>query len=262
MSTAGPPKYHAPALEKGLDIVEYLSIQREPRSQAEIAKGIGRSTNEIYRMLAVLSSRGYIHRHPTSGLYSLTLKLFTLAHTHTPLEQLREAARPHMRRLSAYTNQASHLTVIHDTQTLIVAPTLSPGPISVAMEEGHTYPLLSTTSGSILLAQCSTDKRKRILQRTPEFCSRNEDARRRTEQELERLSRERYVVKASTVTDGVTDIAVMIGGSPRAFPTALSLCCINSHLNKALPLEELIATTRRTADAIAADLFGPPHPNC
>lgn len=47
-------KYHALALDKGLDILEFLSARIASQSQQEIAKGINRSANEIYRMLICL----------------------------------------------------------------------------------------------------------------------------------------------------------------------------------------------------------------
>ena len=52
--------YSAPALEKGLDIIELLSESSDGFSQAEIAKELNRSVNEIYRMLNILVSRNYI----------------------------------------------------------------------------------------------------------------------------------------------------------------------------------------------------------
>ena len=40
-------KYRAPALDKGLDILELLAATEESLSQAEIAKALDRSPNEI-----------------------------------------------------------------------------------------------------------------------------------------------------------------------------------------------------------------------
>ena len=52
-------KYRAPALDKGLDILEFLAASPTGLSQAEISKGLGRATNEIYRMLNTLVRRPY-----------------------------------------------------------------------------------------------------------------------------------------------------------------------------------------------------------
>lgn len=44
-------RYRAPALDKRLDILELLAGVDGGLSQAEIAKRLGRSANEFYRML-------------------------------------------------------------------------------------------------------------------------------------------------------------------------------------------------------------------
>lgn len=46
-------RYRAPALEKGLDILELLAQRVEGLSQAEIAKELGRSPNETDRKSVV-----------------------------------------------------------------------------------------------------------------------------------------------------------------------------------------------------------------
>ena len=49
--TAEKERYRAPALDKGLDILELLAGVDGGLTQAEIAKRLGRSHNELYRMI-------------------------------------------------------------------------------------------------------------------------------------------------------------------------------------------------------------------
>ncbi len=84
---ANGDRYRAPALDKGLDILEVLSATDAGLTQAEIAKALDRSPNEICRMLDRLVRRGYIAR-TTTDRYELTLKLFALAHRHAPMRRL------------------------------------------------------------------------------------------------------------------------------------------------------------------------------
>lgn len=51
-------KYQSPALDKGLDILEYLSLNDTPQSQTEISHGTQKKPNQIYRMLVCLEERG------------------------------------------------------------------------------------------------------------------------------------------------------------------------------------------------------------
>lgn len=61
------PQYTAPALEKGLDILELLAGEAEGLSQGTIAQRLGRSTAELFRMISVLERRGYLSRHADSS---------------------------------------------------------------------------------------------------------------------------------------------------------------------------------------------------
>ena len=92
-------RYRAPALDKGLDILELLAGIDGGLTQAEIAKRLGRSPNEFYRMLDRLVRRGYVTRID-GDRYSLTLKLFGLAQLHAPVRRLVSYATPLMRELA------------------------------------------------------------------------------------------------------------------------------------------------------------------
>jgi DNA-binding CsgD family transcriptional regulator len=54
------PIYAAPALEKGLDILELLAKQAEGLTRREIAERLGRSVSEIFRMIEALTRRSYL----------------------------------------------------------------------------------------------------------------------------------------------------------------------------------------------------------
>ena len=71
--------YSAPALEKGLDILELLCRSDVPLSQKEIGQRLGRSVGELYRMVACLVERGYLVN--ADEKLHITTKLFELAHT-------------------------------------------------------------------------------------------------------------------------------------------------------------------------------------
>ena len=78
--------YAAPALEKGLDILEMLCATEQPLTQREIAQRLGRSVGEVYRMINCLVGRNYVSLLDDS--YSITTKLFELAHMNPPTQRL------------------------------------------------------------------------------------------------------------------------------------------------------------------------------
>ena len=59
-------RYSAPALEKGLDVIEALAAEPHRLTLQEIANRLDRSPNELFRMLDVLVRRGYLTREADS----------------------------------------------------------------------------------------------------------------------------------------------------------------------------------------------------
>ncbi len=204
-------KYKAPALEKGLDILEYLSITAIPQTQNEISQGLNKSPNEIYRMLACLEERQYISKS-ISGQYSLTLKLFQLAHSHSPVDGLVSASKHFMDDLAYETKQSCHLGILQNNKLLIVAQTKSPNPVALSIEEGSFFPLLKTTSGKVLLAYLDKGSRDQILKRIDEYNNLSSNEKESLELEFDNIRSAGSEIKSSELTIGVTDIAVPILG--------------------------------------------------
>ena len=155
-------RYRAPALDKGLDILELLSATEAGLSQAEIAKALDRSPNEIYRMLDRLVRRGYVVR-TESERYALSLKLFALAHQHAPLRRLVAQATPIMRRFVQEAGQSCHLVVYERGRAVVVAQLDAPSYWGLAIRVGAHVGLIGTGSGHVLLAFQSAQEREFML---------------------------------------------------------------------------------------------------
>src|SRR5690625_5965421 len=68
-------KYRAPALEKGLDVLELLASHGVPLTTSQMATLLGRSVSELFRMVLALEYRGYIALAEGREGYELTNKL-------------------------------------------------------------------------------------------------------------------------------------------------------------------------------------------
>src|ERR1700685_3812781 len=80
--------YLAPALEKGLDVLELLAGVPEGLTQSQIAQRLNRSLQEVYRMVVSLERRGYITRWPQEDTLRLTLKIYELAVGFSPIAEV------------------------------------------------------------------------------------------------------------------------------------------------------------------------------
>lgn len=146
------PSYAVPGLDKGLDILELLADRNDGLAQAQIANEVGRSVGEIFRVLQTLERRGFVVRDPASGLYTVSLKMFDLAHRNPPLRGLVQASRGPMRRLATATGQTCNLSILDAARVLVIAQVESPSPFGFQVRVGAEFPVESTATGAVLLA--------------------------------------------------------------------------------------------------------------
>jgi DNA-binding IclR family transcriptional regulator len=204
------PRYRAPALEKGLDILEVLAGSRLPLSQVELAQTLGRSQGELFRMLTCLEDRGYVGRESESGRFKVTLRLYQLGHQQNAASLLRNAARVPMEWLTEQIGQACHLSVQSGFSLLILMERMPPQRVCLAVGEGSTFPLLETTSGRLLLSQLSQEEVATFVTNDETRAQKSPGERKRILSAVQGFRKNGYAVAKSSVT-GVTDIATTVG---------------------------------------------------
>ncbi len=112
-------RYRAPALDKGLDIIELLSTQPGGLTRAEIAKAMERRPSEVYRMLERLVARDYVTRSREGDRYALSMKLFVLAHRHPPVRRLVQRALPLMDAFAQQAGSPAEIVVATQPETMM-----------------------------------------------------------------------------------------------------------------------------------------------
>jgi DNA-binding IclR family transcriptional regulator len=203
-------RYSAPALEKGLDVLELLAAEAHGLNLQEIARRLERSPNELFRMLDVMVRRGYIARQP-DATYVLTLRLFELAHLHPPIDRLLDCAMPHMQDLARATKQSNHLCVHHDARLVVLARAESPEPMSYSVRQGSHFAFHDDrVSARVITAFQSGSRREQFFaellgSRRPSEARRRELARR-----LEDIRKRGYDEGPSDTIAGVSDICFPI----------------------------------------------------
>lgn len=243
-------QYAAPALDKGLDIIEYLSATGIPQSQTEIAQALDRGSSELYRMLARLEARGYVHRDAVSGKYHLSLKLYHLSHTHSPVDALRRLAMYPMHELASKTGHPVHLCVLDHDALMVVLQERGPNVVTLSIEEGSRFPLLTTTSGNVMLASLRDEERRSLLARLQEFQEWKKSRRDEFIAQLEMIGRQGYHSASSQLTQGVSDIAARIGTPGAPVVATIAISYVSSLLGRSIDPVELVHATVATAREI------------
>lgn len=165
---AAKKQYSAPALEKGLDIIELLANEADGLSVTQITEKLNKSVGELFRMLMVLEQRGYVEMIGSSDKYKLSLKLFGLANRHPPTKRLTSVAAPALKKLSNNIAQSCHLVTYYEGTGHVIVQQDSPTSRYFGVKLGATAPLMNTCSGHVLLSFASDDQYQLMLNSIPE----------------------------------------------------------------------------------------------
>ncbi|MEC3909286.1 IclR family transcriptional regulator [Sphingobium sp. CR2-8] len=157
----GKTRYQAPALTKGLEILELLAAASDPLIMSDISAALGRSVSEIFRMLQVLEEHGYIARAEEG--YRLTNRLFALGMSQPPIRDLASTALPVMQDLARKAGQSCHLAVASGAEMVVIIAIEAPGLSGFAVRVGYRRPLHRSNSGRILLAFQPPEARAAML---------------------------------------------------------------------------------------------------
>ena len=218
LTAAEDRKYRAPALEKGLDVLELLSAHGTPITPSQMSSVLGRSVSELFRMIQVLEFRGYIEQSPQG--YSLTTRLFTLGMAQVPVKSLSELALPVMRDLAFATGQSCHLVVPSGDQIVVVARIESPGDLGYSVRIGYRRNLIEATSG-LLLYGCASPATKQVLRErlSARF---GQQKTNRFVKLAEAAGVQGHVERDSDFVKGVTDLVAPIMGADGVIATLIT----------------------------------------
>lgn len=213
--------YSAPALEKGIDIVELLAEAESGLTVSEISQRFGRPMSELFRVIIVMERRGWLQKDPETSRYSVTYQVLKLAHRATPAQGLTLAAAPVIHELSRRINQSCHLVVLSQSQGLVILRQENPKRhANLSVRLGATIALDSSCSGQVLLAHLESAERESVLAELPR--SRNV-ARAKLLKNLERIRKQGYEVQPSPITAGVTDVSYPVRGFDGKVMAALTV---------------------------------------
>src|SRR5689334_7251983 len=165
---ARPRTYSAPALEKGMAIIEVLADAESGLSVSEIATRLKRRMSELFRIIVVMERHGWLQKDPETSRYSISYHVLNLAHRGTPSQTLTSAAAPVMHELSIQINHSCHLVVRSGNQGLVILRQENQKRhANLSVRLGAVIWLVSGCSGQVLLAFMEKAEREAVLRTIP-----------------------------------------------------------------------------------------------
>jgi DNA-binding IclR family transcriptional regulator len=242
-----PRKYRAPALQKGLEILETLAHAAQPMTMSDISAAVSRSRNEIFRMLQVLEDLNYIARNNAGG-YVLTNRLFALGMQQPAVRDLVGQALPRMNDLAETLGQSCHLAVASGGEIVVIARVEAPGLLGFAVRVGYRRAFHLSASGQVLMSFQTDRVRDRMLADIDREGDADLIAR------LDAIRSAGYLVEDSSAITGVHDLSAPVLAHDAAV-AALTVPFVGGG-NERLPMDAALDALRQTAERISHDVEG------
>ncbi|MCI8638818.1 MAG: IclR family transcriptional regulator [Coprococcus sp.] len=153
-----------PAVERALDVLEYLSVADEAKTLKEMAEDLGIPAASLFRIMKNLAFRGYVLQSEKQPVqYSLGYKFSQLAARLADKASIGSLVRPDMEWLSRESGQTTQFAVRRGNDVIYIEQVLSQAPVNLI---AHLYtPMAPNTSAGAkcILSQMTVENQEMIL---------------------------------------------------------------------------------------------------
>jgi len=242
--------YHAPAVDKALDVLELLGDSSRGMSLTGIADALGRSKQELFRVLVCLQERGYLVRDEGQS-YRLSTKLFEIGSQHASTQMLIAHAMPHMERLARQLRESCHLNIVVQNRMLVVARAEGDADVMLAVRIGATFDLHRRVSGLVGLSLLPEHRRRDYWKQSGESANRIKAI----EAHLAAIRAQGFADEDSPIVAGVQDCATAVLGNGASL---LGVLCVSHLCRRDEPVDhsDIVQAVVQCARDISAE-FGP-----
>ncbi len=156
-----------PALDRALTLLEFISARADGVTQVEIRKGLGFSSNLVFRLTKALVAHGYVEREEPGPRFILSRKLLSLAQPKREERSLVQVAREPMRWLRDATGESAHIGVRSGFECIVLDRVVGPNPFKCYVEAGAHGPLHAGAPGKVMLAFLPAKELEATLRQMP-----------------------------------------------------------------------------------------------
>ena len=197
-------------VQKALNLLEALVRSGQPRRLTELARELGLTKPNVYRLLSTLSVLGYVKKDPATSLYSPTLKLWEMGSMLVRDVDLVSVANPRLRRLCEECGESVQLTVFDAGYAVYVDKVDSAQPLKAMTSIGSRLPASVTSTGKALLAWLPSEALDMAFQHVKRYTPLTLTRRKDIERDLEEIRARGYAINRGEFRVGISGIAAPI----------------------------------------------------
>jgi IclR family transcriptional regulator, pca regulon regulatory protein len=246
------------SLERGLAVLCTFSPDRPALGISDLARELGLTRSTTHRYVATLSSLGFLEQDASTRKYRLGPRVLDLGFSPLGSLELREIARPHLRKLTDMTGHTSNLAIRDDTDVILIDRVRGrPGRyhhLEFILHVGSRLPAYCSATGKVLLAflpRADLDSlldRIELVQRGPRTLT----DRGALLAELERVRHTGVAVNDEELESALRSIAAPVRSRSGEVVAAINVAIPWSPVAMSHLVAELAPTLGVTANEIAA----------
>lgn len=141
----------APALTRGLKILDLVAAAAQPLSMAEIARALDLAKSSVHGLCLSLTNGGMLERTP-AGTYRLGLKIVDLANARVGSSDLASEFFSRWEMITEFSDEAAMIAVLDGDDVIYVACRNSTKSLGITFRIGMRLPACFTATGKALLS--------------------------------------------------------------------------------------------------------------
>lgn len=197
-------------VQKALNLLEALVRSGQPRRLTELARQLGLTKPNVYRLLSTLSVLGYVKKDPATSLYSPTLKMWEMGSLLVRDVDLVSVAGPRLRKLCEETRESVQLAVFDSGFAVYVDKVDSAQPLKAMTSIGSRVPATVISTGKALLAWLPSESLDVAFQQVKRFTPLTLIRRKDIERDLEETRARGYAINRGEFRLEVCGVAVPV----------------------------------------------------
>ncbi|MCS7216124.1 MAG: IclR family transcriptional regulator [Candidatus Bipolaricaulaceae bacterium] len=247
-------RYLNTSLAKALRVFELFNGVEGGLSLSEIASRMGARPGSIYPIVYTLQKFGYLERDAETKKYRLGLRILALANQILSSLDVREKAKPVLKRLARELEVNAHLAVLYEGEVLYLDREEAAPSVVIPSVIGRRVPPHCTALGKVLLAY-SPEALEGFLAKgslpalTPNTITNPELLRR----ELERVRQQGYAIDWEEFHEGNICVAAPVRNYRGKVVAAISVSLAKVRLTHT-PLDSFVQAVTKGAQEVSLEM--------
>jgi len=244
-------RYHVPALERGLRLLQLFNRQQVTLGAPDIARALQLSRSTVFRLLQTLEALGFVESH--NGQWRLGAAVLRLGFEYAASLEITELARPLIDRLRDDTGCAAQLAIRDGSEVVFVLRASDPSAFSSNVQVGTRMPAHATVLGRMFLIDLSEAELRALYpqSRLPAYSEHTPRSVAELSRQLQQDRLRGHAVSESFFERGISAIAAPVRDGSARVVASLSITVSQPRIEPASRREQLVQQVMQAADTLS-----------